>query len=67
MHSRVVGQIVGHCLIAVVQIARAERSVHHLHRCLQAMLRRPVRCRQRQSILNVRHILPEQRQLAAFL
>ncbi len=65
MHPRIVGQIVGHRLVPVRQIARSKRSVHHFHRRLQPMLRRPVFRRQRQRILNLRYVFLEQLQLLA--
>ena len=55
--ARIVGQIVGHRLVAVPQVARAEGRVHHLHRRDVAALRRPVLGRQRQRILDVGHVL----------
>ena len=44
--ARIVRQVVGDGLIAVAQIARAERRVHHLHRRRVAAHRRTVRRRQ---------------------
>ena len=40
--ARIVGQIVRHGLVAVVQIARAQRRIDHLHRRRLALLRGPV-------------------------
>ncbi|MBZ5543828.1 MAG: 4Fe-4S binding protein, partial [Acidobacteriia bacterium] len=56
-----------HRLIAVAQIAAAERRVHHFHRRQVAALRRAFGSRQRQRVLNIRHVLLVQRQARALL
>src|SRR5580658_6210186 len=59
MHPRIVRQIVSYWLVAVRQVSRAKRSVHHFHRRLQAMFRRAIfRC-ERQCVLNFRYIFLE--------
>jgi hypothetical protein len=65
MDARIVRQIVGHRLIAVPQIARAIRRVHHFHRRQMAALRRTRGRIHRQRVLNIRHILLIDRQLLA--
>ena len=66
VNARIVRQIVGHRLVAVAQVARAVRRVHHFHRREQSALRGPVLGRQRQAVLNVRNIFLEHFELAAF-
>ena len=53
--ARVVRQVVGDRLVAVPQIAGAERRVHHLHRRGVAAHRRPIGGGQRQRVLNLGH------------
>ena len=65
VNARIVRQIVRHRLVAVAQIARAIRRVHHFHRRKMPALRGAVLGRQRQAVLNVRNIFLEHVQLAA--
>ena len=63
--ARVVGQIVRHGLVAVVQVARAQRRIDDLHRRRLALLRRPVFRWNRQRLLHRRLLLAIQVELAA--
>jgi hypothetical protein len=66
MDTRIVRQIVGDRLVAVAQVARAERRVHHFHRRRVAADRRPVVALERQRVLNVGNPSLVRRQLPAF-
>ena len=65
VYSRIVWKIVGHGLISVRQIARAEGCVHHFHRRLQTALRGPVFGSERKGVLNIGYIFLKQVQLLA--
>ena len=65
VHSRIVRQIVRHGLVPVSHIAGTKWSIHHFHRRLESLFRRPIFRRQRQRILNLRHVFLEQLQLLA--
>ena len=64
--ARIVRQVVGDGLIAVPQIAGAERRIHHLHRRGVALLRRTIFSRERQRVLNVGNVLLKDGELLAF-
>ena len=66
VNTRIVGQVVGDRLVSVAEVARPERRVHHFHRRHVAAHRRPVRLRQRQGVLNLRHPLLILREVLAF-
>ena len=65
MNTRIVGQIVGHRLVAVAQVAGAEGRVHHLHGREVAAFGGTVFGLERQRILNIGNIFLEDRQLLA--
>ena len=62
----IVGQIIGHSLVSMAQVAGAKWRIHHFHRRGLAAFRWPVSSIKGKSILNVRHIFLEHRQLLAF-
>ena len=66
MHLGVIRQIVRDGLVAMAQITGPVRGIHYFHRRHVTLLRRSVLRRKRQSILNRRHVLLEDVQLAAF-
>ena len=65
MHTRIVRQVIRHRLVAMPEIARAIRRIHHLHGRGMTLLRRTVLGGQRQRILDLGHVFLKDRQIAA--
>ncbi len=66
MDAGIVRQVVGHGLVAVAQVARAKRRVHHFHRRRVAAHRRPIGRRERQRVLDVGDVALVEGELLAF-